>query len=178
MAFQFHSDPRKRVKVSETGKPETVTKDLVVSMSYQLFVDNEMIDSSDENDPLQFIQGQGQIIPGLERELEGMKIGESKHVLVKAADGYGEYDPEQIVEMPKSDFPADFALEPDMEVTFEDEDGSEHTAFVEEVSLETVTFNFNHPLAGNDLLFDVTVTGLRPATPEELAHGHVHLDEE
>ena len=178
MDFPFHRNPRKRVKVNETEKKEIVRKDLVVSMTYQLFVDNEKIDASDENDPLQFIQGHGQIIPGLERELEGMKIGESKHVLVKAVDGYGEYDPEQIVEMPKSDFPADFVLEPDMEVTFEDEDGSEHTAFVEEVSLETVTFNFNHPLAGDDLEFDVTVTGIRPATPEELAHGHVHLDEE
>ena len=144
-------------------------------MVYELRIDNEMIDSCSDEDPLQFIQGQGHIIPGLEQALDGMAIGESKHVLVKAADGYGEFDPEQIVEMPKSDFPEDFTLEPNMEVTFEDEDGSEHTAFVEEVTLDTVTFNFNHPLAGNDLEFDVKITGLREATEEELEHGHVHL---
>jgi len=140
-------------------------------------VNGEKIDSCDESDPLQFIQGQGHIISGLENEMEGMVIGESKHVLVKAADGYGDFDPEQIVEMPKSEFPEDFTLEPGMEVTFEDEDGTELSAFVEEVALETVTFNFNHPLAGNDLEFDVRVTDLRPATEEELEHGHVHLGE-
>jgi len=149
----------------------------VVSMVYELKVNGEVIDSCDESDPLQFIQGLGHIIPGLEREIEGMAIGDSKHVLVAAADGYGEFDPEQIVEMPKDEFPEDFTLEPDMEVTFEDEDGTELTAFVEEINLDTVTFNFNHPLAGDDLEFEVKITGLRPATEEELEHGHVHLDE-
>lgn len=163
--------------MNDNANMNKVKDNLVVSMVYELRVNNEKIDSCDENDPLQFIQGQGHIIPGLEREIDGMAIGESKHVLVKAVDGYGEFDPDQVVEMPKSDFPEDFTLEPDMEVTFEDEDGSEMSAFVEEVTLETVTFNFNHPLAGDDLEFDVKITGLREATAEELEHGHVHLDE-
>jgi len=162
--------------VSDNPNLSKVKNDLVVSMVYELRVNNEMIDSCDDTDPLQFIQGQGQIIPGLERALEGMAIGESKHLLVNAADGYGEFDPDQIVEMSKSEFPDDFTLQPDMEVTFEDEDGTELTAFVEEVTLETVKINFNHPLAGNDLEFDVRITGLREATEEELEHGHVHLD--
>lgn len=163
--------------MSEETKLNKVRNDLVVSMVYELRVNSEKIDSCEDDDPLHFIQGQGHIIPGLEREIDGMAIGESKHVLVKAADGYGEFDPEQVVEMPKSDFPEDFTLEPNMEVTFEDEDGTEMTAFVEEVTLETVTFNFNHPLAGDDLEFDIRITGLREATPEELEHGHVHLEE-
>lgn len=163
--------------MSASNELDKVTTNLVVSMVYELKVNNEVIDSCDDSDPLQFIQGLGHIIPGLEREIEGMTVGESKHVLVKAADGYGEFDPEQIVEMSKDEFPEEFTLEPDMEVTFEDEDGTEMTAFVEEINLDTVTFNFNHPLAGDDLEFEVKITGLRSATAEELEHGHVHLDE-
>lgn len=153
-----------------------VVKDLVVSMVYELKIDNEIIDSCTEDDPLQFIQGRGHIIPGLEREVEGMTIGESKHVLVKAEDGYGEFDPEQIVEVPKTEFPEDMALQPEMEVAFEDDDGTELSAFIEEVTLDSVTLNFNHPLAGNDLEFEVKITGLRQASAEELEHDHVHLE--
>lgn len=153
-----------------------VVKDLVVSMVYELKIDNEIIDSCTEDDPLQFIQGRGHIIPGLEREIEGMTIGESKHVLVKAEDGYGEFDPEQIVEVPKTEFPEDMALQPEMEVAFEDDDGTELSAFIEEVTLDSVTLNFNHPLAGNDLEFEVKITGLRQASAEELEHDHVHLE--
>lgn len=163
--------------MNDISNPKKVSNNLVVSMVYELRVKNEKIDSSEESDPLQFIQGQGQIIPGLEAEIDGMMIGESKHVFVKAANGYGEFDPDQIVEMQKDEFPVDFTLEPDMEVTFEDEDGTEMTAFVEEVTLNTVTFNFNHPLAGEDLEFDIKIVGLREATSEEIDHGHVHLDE-
>lgn len=163
--------------MSDVEKMNKVAKDLVVSMVYELRIDNEIIDSCSEDDPLQFIQGRGHIIPGLEKEIEGMAIGESKHVLVKAEDGYGEFDAEQIVEVPKSEFPEDMALQPEMEVSFEDDDGTELSAFVEEVTLDSVTLNFNHPLAGNDLEFDVKITGLRQATAEELEHDHVHLEE-
>lgn len=154
-----------------------VSKDVVVSMEYELRVDGEMIDSSEENDPLEFIQGNGHIIPGLEREIEGMRVGESKEVFVKAADAYGEYDPEEFMELAKSEFPEDFPLEVGSEVTMENEEGEEMSAFVEEVTLDTVTLNFNHPLAGKDLNFKIKIIGLRPASPEELEHGHVHFDE-
>lgn len=154
-----------------------VSKDLVVSMEYELRVDGELIDSADANDLLEFIQGHGHIIPGLEREIEGMAIDESKEVFVKAVDAYGEYDPEEFVELPKSEFPDDFPFEPGTEVVMENEEGEEMSAFIEEVTLDSVTLNFNHPLAGKDLTFKVTIRGLRAATPEELEHDHVHLDE-
>lgn len=154
-----------------------VSKDLVVSMAYTLKIEDELVDEAPEDDPLQFIQGHGHIIPGLEREIDGMAIGDSKHVSVKALDGYGEFSAEDIVELPRTEFPEDFPLEVEMEVTVEDEDGFEATAFVEEVTADTVTLDFNHPLAGRDLEFDVKIIALRLPTSEELEHDHVHLDE-
>lgn len=154
-----------------------VNKGLVVSMAYELRIEEELIDQAPEDDPLQFIHGHGHIIPGLETAIEGMVIGESKHVSVKAEDGYGEFSAEDIVELPRSEFPEDFPLEVDMEVTVEDDEGFESSAFVEEVTIDTVTLNFNHPLAGRDLEFDVKIISLRSPTSEELEHDHVHLDE-
>ncbi len=153
-----------------------VNKDLVVSMEYELRVDGELVDSADADDPLEFIQGHEHIIPGLEKEIEGMAIGESKEVFVKAADAYGEYDPEGFVEIPKTEFPADFPFETGTEVMMENEEGEDLTAFIEEVTVDSVTLNFNHPLAGKDLTFNIKINGLRAATEEELQHDHVHCD--
>jgi len=166
---------RKRETVSASEELSKVTKDLVVSMVYELKIEDEIIDSCEEDDPLQFIQGHGHIVPGLELAIEGMSIGESKHVSVKAEDGYGEFVADDIVELPRTEFPEDFPLELDMEVMVEDDDGLEVTAFVEEITLDMVTLNFNHPLAGRDLEFDVKITGLRHPTAEELEHDHIHM---
>jgi len=87
-----------------------VTKDLVVSMAYELKIEDEIVDQAPEDDPLLFIQGHGHIIPGLETAIEGMAIGDSKHVSVKAEDGYGKYSDEDVVELPRSEFPEDFPL--------------------------------------------------------------------
>jgi FKBP-type peptidyl-prolyl cis-trans isomerase SlyD len=155
-----------------------VEKDLVVSLEYTLTVDGEVIDSSEENGAIDFIQGAGNIISGLEKELTGMKLGESKKVNVLAKDAYGEYDPEAVEEIPLSDFPNDIPLEVGVELAVEDEDGEAISAVIEEVGKDTVNLNFNHPLAGKDLTFDVKIAGIRAATAEELEHGHVHGDEE
>lgn len=155
-----------------------VEKDLVVSLEYTLTVDGEVVDSSKENGPIDFIQGKGNIIPGLEKELEGMKLGESKKVNVIAKEAYGEFDPEAMDEVPLSDFPKDIPLEVGVELAVEDEDGEAMSAVIEEVGKDTVILNFNHPLAGKDLAFDVKILELRAATEEELEHGHVHGDEE
>lgn len=154
-----------------------VRKDLVVGLEYELFVDGELLDSADNNDPLEFIQGCGQIIPGLEKEIEGMAVGETKEILVKAEDAYGEYDPEEYVELPKTEFPEDFPFEPGTEVMMESEEGEEIAAYIEEVTLDSVTLNFNHPLAGKDLNFKIKISSIREATPEEIEHGHVHMDD-
>jgi len=155
-----------------------VEKDLVVSMEYTLTVDGEVVDSSKENGPIDFIQGKGNIIPGLEKALYGMNLDESKEVNVPAAEAYGEFDEEAVEEVPVSDFPTDIPLEVGVELAVEDEDGGAMSAVIEEVTKDTVTLNFNHPLAGKDLVFDVKIVSLRAPTEEEMQHGHVHGDEE
>jgi FKBP-type peptidyl-prolyl cis-trans isomerase SlyD len=160
-------------------KPELnkVAKDLVISMDYELSVEGEVIDYSEPGDPIEFIQGNENIILGLEKAIDGLSIGDSKEVYVKASDAYGDYDADGFVEVPKAEFPEDIPLEVGLEISVTNDDGEEMTAFIEEVGVETITLNFNHPLAGKDLNFKIKIVGIREATAEELEHGHVHSDE-
>jgi FKBP-type peptidyl-prolyl cis-trans isomerase SlyD len=151
-----------------------VEDDKIVTLDYTLTVDGEVIDSSEGSEPIQFIQGRGQIIPGLERELYGMEIGDSKNVSVTAQEGYGEEDPEAFADVPRQQFPPQIPLEPGVEIQLRDEEGQVLDARIHSVREESIRLNFNHPLAGKELNFDVTVVDLRHATPEELEHGHVH----
>jgi FKBP-type peptidyl-prolyl cis-trans isomerase SlyD len=153
---------------------DTVRDGLVVSMEYTLSVDGEVLDSSKDAGPLQFLAGYDNIVPGLEREMVGMKIGESKNVLVLPEDGYGEFDEEAFMEVPRSEFPSDMELETGLELHVTDEDGQHQFAFVESFNDKTVHLDFNHPLAGAELQFNVKVVALREATKEELDHGHAH----
>jgi FKBP-type peptidyl-prolyl cis-trans isomerase SlyD len=153
---------------------DTVQNGLVVSMEYTLTVDGEVLDSSKDAGPLQFLAGYDNIVPGLEREMVGMKIGESKDVLVLPEDGYGEFDEEAFMEVPRSEFPSDMELEAGLELNVSDEEGQHQLAFVESFNDETVRLDFNHPLAGAELQFNVKVVALREATKEELDHGHAH----
>jgi len=153
---------------------DTVQDGLVVSMEYTLSVDGEELDSSKDSGPLQFLAGYDNIVPGLEREMLGMKIGESKDVLVLPEDGYGEFDEEAFMEVPRSEFPTDMELEEGLELNVTDEDGQHQLAFVESFTDKTVRLDFNHPLAGAELQFNVKVIALRDATKEELDHRHAH----
>jgi len=153
---------------------DTVQDGLVVSMDYKLTVDGEVLDSSDDEGPLQFLAGYDNIVPGLEREMIGMKIGENKEVVVKAEDGYGEFDEEAFMEVPRTEFPEDMKLEEGMELHITDEDDQHQAAYVTGFDDKTVQLDLNHPLAGAELHFNVTVVALREPTDEELDHGHVH----
>jgi FKBP-type peptidyl-prolyl cis-trans isomerase SlyD len=155
-----------------------VEKDLVISMDYELKVENSIIDFSEEGDPIIFLQGHGNIIPGLEKAIQDMKIGDSKEVFVKAADAYGEFDPENFTEVPRTGFPEEIPLEVGTEIGVNDENGEELSAYIEEVDVDKITLNFNHPLAGKDLEFKVKIVGIREATAEELEHGHIHGSDE
>lgn len=148
--------------------------DMVVTLDYTLTVDGEIIDSSIGSQPIEFIQGHGQIIPGLERELYGLALGDGKDVIVAAVDGYGDRDPNAIADIPREQFPPQIPLKPGVELQLRGQDGEELEAYIEGVGEETVRLNFNHPLAGKDLHFSIKVVELRSATSEELAHGHVH----
>jgi FKBP-type peptidyl-prolyl cis-trans isomerase SlyD len=149
----------------------------VVSIDYTLRVEGEIVDSSEGQDPLEFLQGAGNIIPGLERELYGMAIGENKKVVVAAADAYGEFEEEAVVSVPKSEFPSEIPLELGTELQVRGQDGETMYGHISEIGEENIELDFNHPLAGKELHFDVTITALRDASDEELLHGHVHGDE-
>lgn len=153
---------------------DSVQKDVVVSMEYTLHVNNEEIDSSKGQDPLQFLVGHGNIISGLEREMIGMKVGESKDVTIEPADAYGEFDEEAFMDVPRGAFPTDIPVEEGAELTVKDDTGQARYARIDAVDGDTVTLNFNHPLAGDELHFNVKVIGLREPTVEEMEHGHVH----
>lgn len=156
------------------NKPERVDQDVVVSLDYTLNVDGEIVDFSDKEEPLQYIQGRGQIIPGLEREMAGMTVGQSKEVRVAPKEGYGMRDPEAVIEISRAEFPPEFEVIPGAEVQVRNIDGEILEARIDSVEGDKVRLDFNHPLAGKELLFTVTVVDLRMASPEELMHGHVH----
>ena len=155
-------------------KPELVTDDVVVSMAYKLTVDGEVLDEAGADDALQFLQGHRNIIPGLESQLTGMKVGESKSVVVPPETGYGEVDKDSIDEIQVSEFPEGVNPEVGMELELKDKEGNEMYGRVLSIQDDTVTVDFNHPLAGKELHFEVKIADLRAATGEELAHGHVH----
>ncbi len=154
----------------------TVSDGMVVSMDYSLRLDEdeEMVDSSAGREPLEFVQGGGQVIPGLEQQIYGMGVGDEKSVVVPPADGYGEADSEAYQLMPLEAFPADMTVEPGMGLELRDELGQAVQAYVADVRPDGIVLDFNHPLAGKTLHFDVKITALRQATEAELAHGHVH----
>ena len=154
---------------------QKVADDMVVSMTYTLDVDGEEVDQADENDPMQFLQGHGNIIPGLEKELYGMGVGDTKEVTVAPADAYGELDPDNSDAIPRDVLPDNYDPEIGDPLQLRDtESGEVFQVYVAEVAEDKVFVDFNHPLAGDTLSFLVKIVGLRPASSEELAHGHVH----
>lgn len=152
----------------------TVQDGKVVAIEYTLTVDGEVLDSSIGHDPLEFLQGYGNIIPGLENELYDMNVGERKRVIVAALEGYGEIDPASFILVPRSQFPEDIPMEVGTLVQVHDQDGHDLAARIDQVEADSVRLDFNHPLAGKELKFDVKIVSLREPAQEELDHGHVH----
>lgn len=148
----------------------------VVGLLYTLTVDGDVLDSTnpDGSDPLEYIHGIGQLIPGLEREIDGMKVGDAKQVTVPPEEGYGEFDPELVVWLPQEDFPKEIPLQVGTQLQMEDDEGTVRVASITDVESDRVQVDMNHPLAGQELHFDISIVSLRPATEEELDHGHVH----
>ena len=155
---------------------QVVADNTVVSLDYELKLANdEVIDSSEENAPLEYLHGYKNIIPGLENELTGMTIGEKKQVTVLPEQAYGVRDPESVAEYPKDTFPESLKLEVGEPIAMRDsESGESFQAYITEIHDETIMLDFNHPLAGETLFFKVKIADLREPTSEELSHGHVH----
>ncbi len=152
----------------------TIQDDVVVSLEYTLHVEGEIVDSTGEDEHIQFIQGHGQIVPGLESQIYGMSSGEGKEVTVPPEEAYGVLDEDALGTVPRDEFPPDMPLEKGVALQLRDEDGEVFDAYVESVDKKSVEINLNHPLAGKELHFSVKVLDLRPATEDEIAHGHVH----
>jgi FKBP-type peptidyl-prolyl cis-trans isomerase SlyD len=146
----------------------------VVSFHYTLKdAKGNVLESSHNDEPLVFLEGVGQIIPGLESALKGLKKGDKKSVNVSAEDAYGEYEKELVVQVPRASIP-----KPDVAVgdRFHADSGQGHSqvVVVTAVTDQHVTVDGNHPLAGQALNFDVEITDVRDASKEEMEHGHAH----
>jgi FKBP-type peptidyl-prolyl cis-trans isomerase SlyD len=151
------------------------SKDCVVTLEYRLHLgDDQVIDQSDPDKPLAYLHGRGQIVPGLEGQLEGMASGESKKVVVPPAQGYGEHDARGLQTVPRAMFPADAPLQPGLTISAQTADGDVIPITIRELKGDQVVVDLNHPLAGKTLHFDVKVREVRQATAEELEHGHAH----
>ena len=162
--------------MSENKQSNTIQDGQVVTMGYTLTVDGKVVDSSESKNgkPVHFIQGEKQIVAGLEKALYGMAVGDSKAVVVSPAEGYGEFIPDAFQELKRSEFPPNIPLKPGVSLQLRDKKGSVTEATIVSVDEDKVRLSFNHPLAGKELHFSIKILGLRPATPEELAHKHVH----
>ncbi|MCC6277956.1 MAG: peptidylprolyl isomerase [Oligoflexia bacterium] len=146
----------------------------VVSFHYTLKdKSGKVLESSEGAAPVVYLEGAGQIIPGLESELTGLKKGDKKTVNVKAKDGYGEHDSSLIMTMDKSELPSK-NIKVGQQFRGEAHDGHHQVFVVTAVTDKEVTLDGNHPLAGQDLTFEVQLVERREATKEELAHGHAH----
>ena len=151
-----------------------VAKDCVVAIDYTLKNrEGELIDSS-EGEPLEYLHGHHQIVPGLEKALEGAADGDTRKVVVGADEGYGARDEQAVFSVRRSMFPPDAELVAGTTFIGRDTHGNAVPVTVVAVQGEEVTIDANHPLAGEELHFEVTIRTVRAATSEELTHGHVH----
>ena len=145
----------------------------VISFHYTLTdKTGKILDSSNGGEPMLFLEGGGQIIPGLEEALIVLKKGEKKKIHVPYQEAHGPFDENLIFEIARSKFPTQAITTGDM---FEMRDGQKiRLVTVMKVEENNITINANHPLAGEDLSFDIEIIDVRQATPEEIAHGHIH----
>lgn len=147
----------------------------VVTMNFTLTDEfGNVLDSTERGGVFTYISGTGMVLPKLEEAVSSMIIGTKKQIKLEAADAYGNYNQDAVQVVGKENFPSDFVLEVGMEYMASNPDGMQMPFIITNVEEDTVTIDFNHPLAGKTLNFDLELLDVRDATPEELAHGHVH----
>ena len=149
---------------AEKPKDDRVVRDgMLVSLDYTVkTTDGKLVETSKGSRPLQYIHGKKMMIPGLEKELAGMKVGAEKHVTVKPEEGYGKLNPNAVQEVPKEKVPAN-ALKIGAMLVGTDKNGAPMPMTVREIKEKTVVMDLNHPLAGKTLVFDVKVVDIQPA---------------
>jgi FKBP-type peptidyl-prolyl cis-trans isomerase SlyD len=166
------------MRAGRMSAPEQIGPDSFVTLAYTLYdEDGDILDRTEEP-PVSYVHGYEQIVPGLERGVEGMAKGDARSIVVSPADGYGEYDPEAVVEIDRHDFPRPDEVVAGDEFIAESDDGESLSMTVLEVRGDACVVDTNHPLAGEVLRFEVTVLDVRRATEDEIhdaeqALGHV-----
>ena len=152
-----------------------ISRNKVVRFDYTLTDDSaQILDSSEGGEPLTYLHGSGNIIPGLESALEGKRAGESLSVHVAAAEAYGERDDALVQSVPREMFEDSDSIQVGMQFQSGDPDGNTRVVTVVSTDAASITVDGNHPLAGVPLNFAVTIVEVRDASSEELMHGHVH----
>jgi FKBP-type peptidyl-prolyl cis-trans isomerase SlyD len=151
---------------------ERIEKDVVVGIKYRLTLDDGTeVDSTGDRDPLEYLHGHGNLVPGLEKALDGLEVGSEVNISFGPDDGYGQHDPSRIVEVTKEQL--GFDPEVGTVVAARLPDGREQHLLIAEIEGEKVTLDGNHPLAGQTLHFEVSVESLREASAGELDAGQV-----
>jgi len=152
-----------------------ITKDAVASIEYTLTDESgKVLDTSTGRGPLLYLHGHDNIVPGLEKALEGKSVGDKLEVVVPPERGYGVYDDTRTFEVPRSELPANIQPQKGMELSMRGPNGQSVPVTIVKVKISTVVMDGNHPLAGKSLHFAVEVTEVRKAKKEELTHGHAH----
>lgn len=156
-----------------------IEKHTVPSVTYTLVVDGEVVDKAEKEKPLSFIQGIGMMVPGFEKNLEGLGSGDNYKFTLQPDEAYGPYDDDAVVDLPISVFTVDGEVKTDMlnvgqVVPMQDQNGNPLNGTVVEVTDQAVKMDFNHMLAGKELSFTGEILEVRAATKDELDHGHIH----
>ena len=152
-----------------------IAQDKVVLIHYTLTDDaGKVLDSSSGGEPLAYLHGQGNIIPGLEKALDGKQAGDKLNVRIEPAEGYGVRDDSLVQQVPRRVFGGAPNVQPGMQFHAQSSQGQTRVVTVTRIQGDMVTVDGNHPLAGEVLNFDVEVAEVREPTGEELEHGHVH----
>ena len=151
----------------------------VVSLTYDLYVKDEngkegLVESATEEQPLTFLFGEGQMLPKFEENLNALSTGDPYDFQLTAGDAYGEYDEEAVANLPKDMFQGTDIPEIGSTLPLQDNNGNRFQGQVVSVAEDAVIVDLNHPMAGHDLHFKGNILNVRPATPEELSHGHAH----
>lgn len=150
-------------------------KNQVVVFHFILSDENgQELENSYNDQPMAVLTGTNHILPKLEERLSKLSIGEKSKIEIAAADGYGEFNEDNIQQLDRSQFPEDVELKEGLEFVATEDDGKQAIFYIKEVAGKEVTIDFNHPLAGRTLTFDLELLEIRDATREELEHNHAH----
>lgn len=153
----------------------SIADGLVVTLHYRLTLDDGSIaDESFGGEPLVYLHGHGNIVPGLEKQLVGKAAGDKADVTVPPAEGYGNYDPTLDQKVPRSAFPENAELQVGVAFQAQTQDGKPITLWIRALEGDEVTVSPNHPMSGQTLNFHVEIIEVREATPQEKEHGHAH----